>query len=218
MGKRLSQGEKKHAKRMATAATVYTIAAYVRRAEAVMQDLPASRGQEGAGKGPLSLSKRVWASVEKEPEAVKSASLHRGAPTRPDGCQIMGCVGRWRLRAATSAAVHHPKREQKHDHRDEYHPRHRIPVEGGSRVSSRFIPFPAASRLVLEGWGQHRLDQILQGKAGLLAGGMRRSATRRKLSPEERKSVDTCACYLLIHSQYLQYDRYLARGLRLPPA
>jgi hypothetical protein len=33
------------------------------------------------------------------------------------------------------------------------------------------------------------------------------------LSPEERKPVDTCARYLLNHSQYLRYDQYLAGGM-----
>jgi len=65
----------------------------------------------------------------------------------------------------------------------------------------------------LEQWVQHRLRNILQGKAGLMAGGMRRSATRKKLSDKERKPVDKCATYLLNKSPYLQYDRYLSKGL-----
>jgi len=45
-----------------------------------------------------------------------------------------------------------------------------------------------------------------------MAGGMRRSATRRGLRSEARKPVDTCARYLLNHSAYLRYDHYLAQG------
>jgi hypothetical protein len=65
----------------------------------------------------------------------------------------------------------------------------------------------------LENWVGHRLIEILRGKAGLMAGGMRRSATRRKLTADVRKPVDICAGYLLNHSAYLRYDRYLAQGL-----
>ena len=42
---------------------------------------------------------------------------------------------------------------------------------------------------------------------------MRRSATRRALSSKARKPVDICARYLLNHSPYLRYDRYLSHGL-----
>ena len=45
-----------------------------------------------------------------------------------------------------------------------------------------------------------------------MAGGMRRSATSKELSPEARKPVDTCAKYLLNKSPYLHYDRYLSQG------
>ena len=48
----------------------------------------------------------------------------------------------------------------------------------------------------LEGWVRHRLLEILRGKAGLMAGGMRRSATRRELSAKEREPVEKCAKYL----------------------
>ena len=197
MGKRLSQGEKKHAKRMATVATVYTIAAHVRSAEAVMQ---------GAGKGPRPENKRVWASVEKEPEVLIAqafAEARQRDPTgvkqwvalvdgAPEQLRLLRCIARKEGVALTIVM-------------DIIHV-----IEYLWKAGRVFHP---ASGPELEGWVQHRLDQILQGKAGLMAGGMRRSATRRKLSPEERKPVDTCARYLLNHSQYLHYDQYLARGM-----
>jgi len=65
----------------------------------------------------------------------------------------------------------------------------------------------------LEGWVRHRLLGILDGKAGLIGGGMRRSATRRGLSCKAREPVDKCATYLLNHAPYLDYDRYLAAGM-----
>ena len=38
-------------------------------------------------------------------------------------------------------------------------------------------------------------------------------ATEGELPKAKRKAVDTCASYLLTHQEYLQYDKYLARGL-----
>jgi hypothetical protein len=70
-----------------------------------------------------------------------------------------------------------------------------------------------ASGWELENWVRHRLLEILRGKAGLMAGGMRRSATRRGLSFKAREPADTCAHYLLKYSPYLRYDCYLSQGL-----
>jgi hypothetical protein len=64
-----------------------------------------------------------------------------------------------------------------------------------------------------EAWVAERALQTLKGKASDVAAGMRRSATLRQLSIEERKPVDTCADYLLKYQQMLKYDEYLAAGL-----
>ena len=48
----------------------------------------------------------------------------------------------------------------------------------------------------LEKLVQYRLLKILEGKAGLMAGGMRRSASRKKFTDKQREPVDTCAPYL----------------------
>lgn len=42
---------------------------------------------------------------------------------------------------------------------------------------------------------------------------MRRSATLRGLSDEQRAAVDKAAGYLLRHQQYMKYDQYLAAGM-----
>jgi hypothetical protein len=46
-----------------------------------------------------------------------------------------------------------------------------------------------------------------------VAGGMRRSATRRSLATKARAPIDECADYLLKYAPYLQYDNALAEGL-----
>ena len=63
-----------------------------------------------------------------------------------------------------------------------------------------------------EAWESKRLQLILEGKSSSVAPGMRRSATLPKLTPQERKPVDTCARYLLNNAKYLKYDDYLKAG------
>ena len=69
--KRLKPGEKKHSKRMATVAAVYTVAPFVRSPEEFLQSLmPQSPGAKTRVVRPRPMAKRVWASLEREPEEV----------------------------------------------------------------------------------------------------------------------------------------------------
>ncbi|CDN11135.1 hypothetical protein RintRC_3500 [Richelia intracellularis] len=65
-----------------------------------------------------------------------------------------------------------------------------------------------------EAWVSKRLQLILEGKSSSVAPGMRWSATLPKLTPQERKPVDTCARYLLNNARYLKYDDYLRLFLK----
>ncbi len=66
---------------------------------------------------------------------------------------------------------------------------------------------PAAER-----WVGEKALQVLEGKAGLVAGAIRRKATNLHLSASERKNADTCAGYLLAKAAYLDYPTALANG------
>lgn len=61
-------------------------------------------------------------------------------------------------------------------------------------------------------WVSEKFYSILKGRSSFVAAGMRRSATCRKLKQSVRKPVDSCAQYLLNHSDYLHYDEYLELG------
>jgi len=203
MGTRLSKGEKKNAKRMASVAAVYTIAPFVRTPEELIGD--SSSPRPGPPR-PRPEQKRVWASLEKTPEEVIKELLQEARYRDPNHekswvALVDGNKGQIRIL----------KRLAKNSgfdltiivdliHVIEY-------LWDAARV---FHPDPGAQ---LENWVRYRLLEILRGKAGLMAGGMRRSATLRGLSAKERKPVDVCARYLSNHSAYLQYDRYLAKGL-----
>ena len=203
MGKRLSKGEKKNAKRMATVAAVYTTAHFERTPE----DLLSKGGSRiNKMKCPPIENKRVWASLEKEPEEVieqafaealnrdpnhekKWVALVDGNNTQID---ILRKIAKARGIEMTIVV-------------DIIHV-----IEYLWKAGRVFYP---KSGPKLEEWVQHRIGKILQGKAGSMAGGMRRSATRKGLDEKEREPVDRCATYLLNKSPYLRYDRYLADGL-----
>ena len=74
---RLKPGEKKHSKRMATVAAVYTTAPFVRSPEDFLESLmPRQPGDKPRAVRPRPVAKRVWASLEREPwEVVAEATL-----------------------------------------------------------------------------------------------------------------------------------------------
>lgn len=68
-GARLNPGEKRNRKRMATVANVYSIEAQKRTPEMIMGLCP----EQGTFPRPRASNKRVWASVEQEPQEVIQA-------------------------------------------------------------------------------------------------------------------------------------------------
>ena len=202
MSARLSKGEKKNAKRMATVATVYTIAPFVRRPEELIAENNSARAKPPR---PRPEQKRVWASLEKTPEEVIEEAFREARYRDPahkknwvalvDGnkpqIRILRRMAKQKsLNLTIIVDVIHVI-EYLWDAGRAFHPK------AGSE---------------LESWVRVRLLEILRGKAGYVAGGMRRSATRRCLLSAERKPVDACANYLLTYAPYLKYNHYLAQG------
>jgi hypothetical protein len=203
MNARLSKGEKKNAKRMACVATVYTIAPFVRTPEEVVAP-PGCTPVKKPRSGPE--QKRVWASLEKEPEDVIADAFAEAMYRNTGGEKIWVA-----LVDGNKPQIRYLKRVAEKNqinltiivdiiHVIEY-------------LWSAGRAFHPKSGPELESWVQHRILEVLRGKAHLMAGGMRRSATLRGLSADARKPVDTCANYLLTYSPYLRYDGYLSQGL-----
>ncbi|MFO7739413.1 MAG: ISKra4 family transposase [Desulfatiglandaceae bacterium] len=202
MGTRLSKGEKKNAKRMATVAAVYTIAPFVRTPEELMGQ--SSSCQIGRPR-PRPERKRIWASIEKTPEQVIEELLvearYRDATDEKTWVALVD---------GNRSQIRILRRLAKKNGLDLTIIVDVIHVIEYLWDAGR--AFHPASGPELESWIEHRLLEILRGKAGFVAGGMRRSATLRALSSKQREPIDTCARYLLNHSPYLRYDRYLSRG------
>ena len=203
MDKRLSKGEKKNAKRMATVAAVYTTSPFERTPE----DLLSEGGSRiDKMKCPPIENKRVWASLEKMPEEVIVEAFAEAENRDPNHDKTwVGLVDGNNTQINILKKIARAKGIELTVIVDVIHV-----IEYLWEAGRAFHP---ESGPELEKWVLHRLKKILEGKAGHMAGGMRRSATRKKLSSKERAPVDKCATYLLNKSPYLRYDRYLADGL-----
>jgi hypothetical protein len=202
MGARLSKGEKKNAKRMATVAAVYTIAPFVRRPEDLVPENNSARTEPPR---PRPKKKRIWASLEKTPQEVIEKVFEEAAYRDP--AHQKNWVALVDGNKAQIRILRRMARDKGVDltiivdiiHVIEY-------LWDAGRV---FYPEAGSE---LESWVRVRLLEILRGKAGYVAGGMRRSATRRGLLCKERKPADACANYLLTYAPYLKYNHYLAQG------
>ena len=197
-------GEKRHAKRMATVAAVYTVNPHVRTPEQVGRNL--APVNEPVAERPLVENKRVWASLMKPPQDVIEAGFQEALRRDPDRKKTwVGLVDGNAKQLTVLKAL-----SKKHGVKmtivmDVMHV-----AEYLWEASTAFYTSTSPQRAT---WVTARLNGVLNGRAGHVAGGMTRSATLRCLSAEERKPVDAAARYLKNHKQCLRYDRYLAAGL-----
>lgn len=202
---RLSRGEKRNAKRMATVAAVYTIAPYVRTAEAVLGGLAPQHAREPPDR-PRPERKRVWASLEQPPEAVLQEAFREGRRRDPEG----------RKRWVALVDGNEPQLEilKRLFRREDYHALIVLDfIHVAERVWKAGLDFHREGSEELESWVTTRLLGILRGRSPHVAAGMRRSATRQGFPAVARRRVDACANYLLKYQAYLRYDHYLQQGL-----
>lgn len=196
---RLSRGEKRNRKRMATVAAIYDVPRYLRSAEEIMGEA------DRANKRPNIKNKRVWASVSREASVVTEELFAEASARLADSdraCVILVDGDNHQLNRIKEEMV-------------------RSKIKGTVIVDFIHVleylwkaayVFHSEGSKEAEAWVQHRAIRILSGNASHVAAGMRRSATRRCLSKEERKAVDTCARYILDRKNELRYNEYLAKG------
>lgn len=200
-----SRSEKAHRKRMATVAAVYTVEPWVRTAKDILDTLGPLRLLSAETQRPEPQNKRVWASVLQEPETVIRQSFEEAQSRDPKHTK------RWVVLVDGNAhQLRLVKRMAK-----EFRVRVTIVVDFIHVTqyvwkAARVLQSQDKAR---QAWVNERLLKILQGKAGDVAAGIRRSATRRALEPSGREPVDECANYLLKYKAYLRYHQYLEAGL-----
>lgn len=201
---RLSKGEKRHRKRMATVASVYSIAPYVRSADVVVREL-APVHEARPARRPQPQGKRVWASVHKAPQAVIAEMFDEAhgrdpAGTRPWVVLVDGQEHQLRLlrqeitrRSVAVTLI-----------LDLFHV---LEYLWGAAFA-----FHTEGSAEAELWVRTQLRALLQGRASRVAAAMRRSATVHAFTASKRAAVDKCADYLLKYRDMLRYDQYLAAG------
>jgi hypothetical protein len=204
--KRLSPGEKKDRKRMAQVASVYTIAPHIRTAEEIAGCQPTIAAAKEKQKPPKPENKRVWASLEREPEQVLREMFEEARTRDPRkektwAALVDGNEKQLRLLDEEATAfgvaltviidiIHVLEYLWKASH---------ALYKQGDPRGEQFV--------------SDRLLRLLNGQSSQVAKGMRKMATDRGLTKVQRKAVDKCASYLQKYEDYLHYDEYLAKGL-----
>jgi len=203
---RLAKGEKPHRKRMATVAAVYTIAPHVRTPEEIVAGLRHVRLAKPEQPRPRPERKRVWASLDKEMTEVIADAFVEAGKRDPGGTK------RWvvlidgdpkqirRIRAAARQAGRKVTLVL-----DFVHVLEKL-WKAGYCVNHEGTP-------QAEEWVLERLCRVLNGQSSAVAGGMRRSATRRGLVGAARKAIDDCARYLIANRSMVRYHDFLREGL-----
>ena len=202
--KRLSPGEKKNSKRMATVASVYNIETFVRKPEDFKKELSSIKVVDETPK-PRPLAKRVWASVEKEPEEIIEEMFEEGLTRDPHKNKIWVALvdgNKHQIDLIQSIAK-----------------KRKIIITIVCDIihvieylwKAVWVFFEKGDQKA-EVWVSERFISILEGKASLVAAGIRRSATNQKLEKLERAPVDKCATYLLNKAPHLKYHEYLKNG------
>ena len=202
-GSRLKPGEKSNRKRMSTVAAVYTVARNKRTPEDILN--VAQDEDKKKRSRPKPKNKRVWASVEKDPEAVIGDMIAE-AKRRDPQQERQWCV---LVDGAEHQLAQIKKLVRRHGATvtivmDLIHV-----LEYLWNAAHCFFDVKDEAG---EQWVAERALEILRGNAGQVAGGIRRKATKLKLDETKRKNADKCANYLLKHKNYLRYDEYLAKG------
>jgi hypothetical protein len=205
LDKRLSRGEKRNRKRMATVAAVYTIQPYVRTAEDVVGELRPVKDASPL-KRPKPRQKRVWASVKKKQEEVIAEIFDEGDRRDPE-------------RKRTRCVLLDGNIDQLDRVKNEARRRALNPILILDIIhvleylwKAAYCFHPDGSKEA-EAWVTERFRHLLNGQVSDVAAGIRRSATLREFAASQRKAADTCADYFLNNKDYMRYDEYLALGL-----
>lgn len=202
--KRLSPGEKKNSKRMATVASVYNVDKHVRKPEDFKKELASVKLANEKPK-PKPVAKRVWASVEKDTEDVIEEMFAEGLRRDPNNKKTWVALVDGNLHQLDLIqAIANKKNIEVEIICDIIHV-----LEYLWKAAWDFFEKGDSKA---EEWVSERFVFILEGKSSLVAAGMRRSATNQGLTDQEREQVDKCAAYLLNKAPFLKYNEYLQKG------
>ena len=197
---RLTKGQKANRKRMATVATVFTRAPWVRTPEQVVESLFRTDTPAPRPTPPRPENKRVWASLLKDKGAViqeVAQEMQRrdpqGAKTRvalTDGERALQILVEKTLDVTLILDLVHVL----------------------EKLWKAAYVFHAEGSLEAELWVLDHTLQILFGQVSQLVKGLRQSVTKRNLVGVKRKTLRAVADYLYRNRARMKYDEYLAHG------
>jgi hypothetical protein len=199
---RLTKGQKANKKRMATVATVFTRAPWVRTPQQVIESLFPTSLQAARDEvpPPRPENKRVWASLLKGKTAViqeVAEEMERRDPTRSltrlaltDGERALQIRVDRKLNVTLILDLMHVL----------------------EKLWKAAYVFHAEGSLAADLWVLDRTLRILFGEVGQVVKGIRQSITKRTLSGPKRKTLNGVAGYLYRNRRHMRYDEYLASG------
>ena len=200
---RLSPGEKRHRKRMATVLSVYEVEPHPRTAEQVLER---QQSAQETRPRPKPQQKRTWAGVVKNQKAMVEEAFLEAIRRDPD--QQMKWVVLIDGNEDLIRQVEVMARRYKVDVevvQDFVHV-----LEYLWKAAHALYPDQPTER---ERWVGDRAKSVLEGQAREVAIGLRRAATRAQLRPKKREPVDKAADYIEKNQPRLRYDHALAAGL-----
>jgi len=210
LSNRRSKGEKKHRKREAMVASVYTIKPHIRTVDDIMADFFGEKKRGASSPSPpRPENKRVWASLSKEKtevfhemadEGQQRASGVKTAAFLCDGANILQDLAKKILKPAFDGTVITFVIILDLLHVLGY-------------LWKAALAFFSEGDRQAEVWVGKYLRMILEGKASVVAGVLRRMATQRGLQGSKREAVEKAADYFLNNKEYMQYKSYLELGL-----
>lgn len=203
---RRKKGEKANKKRMACVGSVYTIDAFVRTADEVVDEVMRARRRNDR---PVPQTKQMRAELTRRIDGihvngkdrifswfVEQIDIRNGPGDRPVVCVMDGERALWKMLEAHGIDA--------------------VCVLDIFHVLERL--WSAAHCFCAEGSDQaqtfvtERLTRILEGNVGRVIGGLKQMATKQKLGKARRDQLSAVIGYLHRNRRFMAYDEYLANG------
>ena len=198
---RRGKGEKANQKRMAAVGAVYTIDPFVRRTDEVIDELQRKK----AGKRrPRPQHKRVRADLLLGKVTLFLWLADELCRRNPEGAKPVVFLS--------------DGERALHDRQREYLPGNVTCILDLLHVMERLWKVAwclfeeKTQKAQAERWVEDRLRMLLDGKVGLVIGGLRQTLTKRRLRGSRRKTVREVINYLDRNRGRMRYDEYLAAG------
>ena len=198
---RRGKGEKANKKRMAAVGAVYTIDPFVRTTDEVIDELQRKKAKK---RRPRPQHKRVRADLLLGKVTLFLWLADELCRRNPEGARPVVFLS--------------DGERALHDRQREYLPENVTCILDLLHVMERLWKVAwclfeeTTQKAEAERWVEDRLRMLLDGKVGLVIGGLRQSLTKRKLRGSRRKTVREVIGYFDRNRGRMRYDEYLAAG------